>query len=140
MEYLSTPEKYANIITKLTNLAKTNSRVGRCRVVAAIVKRNKIFVIGCNSYEGGALSSRFKKDYLAVYEHAEIAAIKSFLKKYPKRDISKYSLVIVRVKLNKKGEWIWGSSKPCRGCQKAIKYFKMKRVFFLNKKRWVMWL
>lgn len=140
MEFSFMLEKYKKIVTTLTNLAKRNKRVGRCRVVAAIVKRNKIFVVGSNSYEGGVLSSRFKKDCLAVYEHAEIAAIKSFLKKYPKRDISKYSLVIVRVKLNKKGEWVWGCSKPCQGCQKAIQYFKMKRVFFLQKKRWVLWL
>lgn len=136
MAFSSMPERYEKIINTLTSLAKTKDRVGRCRVVSSIFKRNKIFSIGFNSYNGGTLSYRFKKDVFAVYEHAEISAIKNFLKEYPTREISEYGIIVVRVKLEK-GKWVLGCSKPCLGCQKAIHYFQMKKIVFLQKKRWL---
>lgn len=123
------------IIEYLFNLAKKQDRIARCRTIAAIIKRNKIFAIGKNSYKGGALSHRFKKDKFSVFEHAEVSAIKNFLKKYPTREINKYDIIILRAKLNNEG-WILGCSKPCRGCQKAIQYFQLRQTIFYWRKRW----
>lgn len=128
--------KYQKIVSKLFEKAKKNSKVGRCRVIAAVVRRNTIYAEGCNSYSGGALAYRFKKHEQAVYNHAEIAAIKNFLKTYPQRDLSQYEMIVVRVK--QVGEkWLLGDSKPCLGCQKAIKHFQIQQTIYMWRKKWV---
>lgn len=124
------------LIISLFNLAKTKDKVARCRVVAAIIKRNKIYSVGFNSYKTSRLSKKFKKNDFSLYNHAEVSAIHKFLKNYPKRDISRYTIVVVRIKLIEE-RWVLGCSKPCRGCQKLIQYFQLKRVIFYRKNKWV---
>lgn len=127
---MSLGKKESSVLQKLFPIATQKAPVARCRLIAAIVKRNKIFAIGNNSYCSSKLSRKFSKHELAPYVHAEIDAILKFLKKYPTRDISKYSLYVFRVKYDDYGNWTLGESKPCPGCQKAISYFGIRDVVY----------
>lgn len=66
---------------------------------------------------------------MAVYNHAEIYAIHSFLKNNSAKKLKKCTLYVYRAKL-KSGKFTYGASKPCKGCMKAIKHFGIKHVIY----------
>jgi len=115
-----------NITHRLCEIAVKVEPVARCRVVAALIRRNKIFAIGTNSYKSISLARRYAKHELATSTHAEIAAIHCFLRKYPERRISDYSLYVIRVLADGK----IATAKPCKGCQAAIYAFGIKDVIY----------
>lgn len=114
---------------KLFGEATRMRAAARCRVVAAIVRRGKILSIGHNSYNSCRLARQFSKHDLALYNHAEVCAIHSFLKVYPAKKLRKCTLYVYRAKW-KCGKFQLGKSKPCKGCMKAIKHFGIKNVIY----------
>ena len=112
------------IVSRLCEIARTSEKVARCRVVAALVKRNKILAVGVNSYHSIKLARRFAKHELATSTHAEIAAIHSFLQRYDKSKLKDCTLYVCRILHN--GQM--ALAKPCEGCKAAIKQFGIKEV------------
>ncbi|MBP9778325.1 MAG: hypothetical protein KBD25_03995 [Rickettsiaceae bacterium] len=115
---------------KLFGEATKIRATARCRVVAALVLRGKVISIGHNSYNSCRLARQFSKHEMAVYNHAEINAIHSFLKKHSIKKLQKCTLYVCRAKMDR-GKFIYGSSKPCCGCMKAIRFFKIKKVVYV---------
>lgn len=114
------------IVRRLCEIAQTSEKVARCRVVAALVRRNKILAIGVNSYQSIKLARRFRKHELALSTHAEIAAIHSFLQKYDEQKLRGCTLYVCRIL----DDGTTVLAKPCRGCEAAIKKFGIKDVIY----------
>lgn len=106
-------------------MAQDAERVGRSRVVAAVVKNKRIIAIGQNTYSSTYLSRRFKKHWGALYEHAEIAAIKTGI-----RTGTIFDTIFISRARQINGVWTFGNAKPCDGCMEAIKHFNIKEVYY----------
>ena len=102
-------------------------------MIAALVLRNKVLAKGYNNYSSRQLSRKYKKHEYAVFCHAEIDAIHSFLKENSPELLQKCTLYVCRAKLVN-GKWVVGNSKPCIGCQRAIDAFKIKKIIYSREK------
>ena len=112
------------IVRQLCKIAQTSAKVARCRVVAALVKRNKVLAVGVNTYSSIRLARRFQKHELALSTHAEVAAIHDFLRKHNKEELKSCTMYVCRILDN--GQL--AAAKPCRGCEAAIRQFGIKNV------------
>lgn len=121
-----------NILKTLTKVAESNDEYSNARLAAAIVKNNKIISIGINRKKSDPLQARFGKNEDSIYLHAEIHAIKNALREIVVEDLSKCDLYICRVKRpsQKSNKFIWGLSKPCCGCSRAIAEFGIRNVVY----------
>lgn len=121
-----------NILKTLTKVAESNDEYSNARLAAAIVKNNKIISIGINRKKSDPLQARFGKNEDSIYLHAEIHAIKNALREIVVEDLSKCDLYICRVKRpsQKSNKFIWGLSKPCCGCARAIAEFGIRNVVY----------
>lgn len=115
----------ARVAQKLFLISVNSEKVCRSRCVAAVVKNRKIVAIGKNSLNSTRLSRRFKKNEDAVFEHAEISAIKKGIRTGKHFD----TLFVVRA-IYLDGRWFLANARPCLGCSKAIKHFKIRNVFY----------
>jgi tRNA(Arg) A34 adenosine deaminase TadA len=108
-----------------------NEGFGKARM-SAVVKVGDTKVMGYNSKKSHPFQKRFAKDDSCIYLHAEIDAIKNYLKFT--RDIDSLrdaELYIMRVKRDgRNGPWITGLSKPCVGCLRAIATFGIPHVYY----------
>ena len=102
------------------------------RFAAAITYRNKIVSIGFNHKKSHPFQKKYAKNSEAIFLHAEVHAIKNALREMPIADLSKCELYITRVKrpISHSESFIWGLSKPCSGCQRAIAEFGIKRTIY----------
>lgn len=112
------------IVNRLCEIAKTSEKVARCRVVAALVRRNKILAIGVNSYASVRLARRYSKHEMAQSTHAEVAAIHDFLRRHDADDLRSCTLYVCRIL----DDGTTAIAKPCRGCEAAIRKFGIKDV------------
>lgn len=106
--------------------------VFRTQMGAAIYIRNKLIVVGSNSYKTHPFQAKFGKCREAIYLHAEVNVIKESLKKVSVCDLKKASLYIARLKWTNAGKRkkVQGLAKPCEGCQRAIATFGIEEVFY----------
>lgn len=113
----------------LWDLAKEREPVAAARVVAGLYFKNELVSVGFNRRKTHPLQKEFGKNDNSIYLHAEIDAIIQARKYLSESEFSKVSLFIARRKFeeNKKNE-VWGLAKPCPGCMRAIRYFKINRV------------
>jgi deoxycytidylate deaminase len=121
-----------NILEMLVKVAMASNEEMPTRLAAAIVMRNKVISIGVNRMKSHPFQKKYGKNEDAIYWHAEIDAIKSALREISVDDLSKCDLYIARVKKPKpkSNDWIWGLSKPCEGCQRAILAFGLRRTIY----------
>lgn len=118
------------VLDYLFESACQQTKVGNARICAAIVYKNRIISVGINQYRTSLLQRKYQKNKDAVYLHAEIDAIRNFLKTYDVNSLKKSTLYVARAK-NSKPNYsllIEGNAKPCKGCQRCIDAFKIKRV------------
>jgi len=113
------------VIVKLFNLAVDLQPVGKTRIIAAVLKNRKIIGIGQNSYNSTYLARRFKKNEKALYEHAEIAAMKIGI-----RSGSIFDKIFISRARFVNNVWVFGNAKPCNGCMEALKLFNVKEVYY----------
>jgi deoxycytidylate deaminase len=114
----------------LYGIAKANSPVFRVRHAACIVYKNSFISFGVNSTKTHPFQSRYSKHEKSIYLHAEIDAIKNARNKI---DLAKCKLYVARVKWNDNcSELVFGDSRPCLGCEKAILKFNLKGVMWTN--------
>lgn len=102
------------------------------KFAAAVVHRNRIVSIGMNSMKSHPLQAKYSKNEHAIFLHAEVAAIKNALREMDVDDLSKCEMYIMRVKKEKPftNKFVWGLSKPCPGCARAIAEFGLKRTIY----------
>lgn len=122
----------SEVFTILFDIAKVNNPIFRARHAACITYKNSFISFGVNSKKSHPLQSKYSKHEKSIYLHAEIDAIKNARYKV---DLSKCVLYVARVKWNNNfTEMIFGNSKPCIGCEKAIKNFNLKGALYTNEK------
>jgi deoxycytidylate deaminase len=124
--------KISRIFSILKEVALSNPKVSGARVSAAIVQKSKIISIGVNSTKSSPFQAKYAalRD-LSIFLHAEIAAIKNATRYLEVEEFSKTSLYICRVKTDVlTNNLIFGMSKPCSGCTRAILEFNIKNVCY----------
>lgn len=115
----------SRVAQKLFFLSIESEKIFRSRCVAAVLKNRKVVAIGKNSVNSTRLARRFKKNEDAVFEHAEISAIKKGIRTGKHFD----TIFVVRT-IYRDGEWYLANAKPCLGCSNAIRHFNIKCVFY----------
>lgn len=117
----------------LAKVAESNDEYPRAKLAAAVVYKNKIVSIGINRNKTDPLQAKFGKNDEAIYLHAEIHAIKNALRELSVDDLAKCDLYVCRVKRpseKTKKKFVWGMSKPCSGCARAIAEFGIRNVIY----------
>jgi deoxycytidylate deaminase len=94
----------------------------RCQHIAGIWLRNRLISVGFNQRKTHTLQTRFGRNQWSLYLHAEIDAIKNFLKTHKVDELRKVKMFVYRDGFK--------NSKPCAGCQKAIVNFGIRKVFW----------
>lgn len=103
----------------------------RCKHAACIVYKGKIIATAVNIGKSHPLQRKYGRDKnekrvaiykrKAIYLHAELHALIKAASILNKKKFKKASLYIIRSGFQ--------NSKPCEGCQRAIKAFGINRVF-----------
>lgn len=129
LEVQNNHAKYINLLAKL---ASNSVPVGCARVTAAIVYKNEIISFGNNSRKTHPLQAKFSKNNESIQLHAEIDAIKNALKIISQHELSKSVLYVCRVKFfdETRRKMIFGISKPCIGCARAIANFNITKIVY----------
>ena len=119
------------ILDTLAKVAAANPGL-REKFAAAVVYRNRIISVGMNSMKSHPMAAKYGKNEHAIFLHAEVAAIKNALREMEVDDLSKCDIYITRVKKEKpfSKKFVWGLSKPCPGCERAIAEFGLKRTIY----------
>lgn len=116
----------------LTEVAIATPRVSNAKVSAALLHRGRVVALGVNSEKTNPFQLRYSKNQHALSMHAETAAIRNALRHLSVEQISNCVLVVCRVRCvsNRPGHWIWGLSRPCQGCCRAIAEFGIREVWY----------
>ena len=119
------------ILHTLAKIAEANDD-SNIRFAAAVVYRNKIVSIGYNRNKSHPFQAKYAKNPEAIYLHAEVHAIKNALRELSVEELKNTELYISRVKKPQAGDnhFVWGLSKPCAGCARAIAEFGIKRTIY----------
>ena len=119
------------ILHTLAKIAEANDD-SNIRFAAAVVYRNKIVSIGYNRNKSHPFQAKYAKNPEAIYLHAEVHAIKNALRELSVEELKNTELYISRVKKPQAGDnhFVWGLSKPCSGCERAIAEFGIKRTIY----------
>lgn len=100
-------------------------------MAALIRKGRRIVSAGLNSKKTHPLQAKYGNNRFSIHLHAEIAAIL----RASEDDLEGSTLYVARSLKD-------GSralAKPCEGCQRAIKDFKIKRVVYTTEKGYSVW-
>jgi tRNA(Arg) A34 adenosine deaminase TadA len=123
--------RHDKILNQLRVIAEDVEPVKTARIAAAIAIGGEIISIGVNQRKTHPLQARFTRHTSAIYQHAEISAIHNALKRVRQNDLARATLYVVRRRKNTETkDWEDGMACPCEGCQKAIKYFDIKKVVY----------
>lgn len=117
----------------LKSLAEANPGAGAAKVAAMLTLGKQKF-FGFNSMKSHPFQVRFAKNNDAIFLHAEIDAIKNAVRQLDDIESLKHAcLYVARVKkASKNGPYIFGDSKPCKGCQRCIAEFGIKKLFYVH--------
>lgn len=118
--------KDRSFISLLKKITRDIPGAGNQTLAACIVKSNRVSSFGVNKRKTHPLQVKYARNPDAIYLHAEIDAIKNFLKENSVGDLRNSTLYIARTK--KDGSE--GLSKPCKGCMRAIETFGIKKVVY----------
>lgn len=118
----------------LTEVAIATPRVAAAKISAAIIYKNRIISIGVNNIKTSPFQAKYSHNKDAIHLHAETAAIKNALRHISVEVLAKCTMVVCRVKSADAtpDNFVWGLSKPCIGCQRAIAEFNIKTVYYTN--------
>ena len=119
------------ILHTLAKIAAVNPNPQE-KFAAAIVYRNRIISVGINSMKSHPMAAKYRKNEHAIFLHSEVAAIKNALREVEVDDLAKCDIYIARIKKPKpfSKKYVFGLSKPCCGCQRAIAEFGLKRTIY----------
>lgn len=111
-----------------------NSDHHRSKHSAVIVYKNDVISLACNKSKSHPFQKRYSKASEAIFLHAEVAAIHNALKRVSLKELSKSTMYVCRVRINKENKPFFSYSKPCDGCMRAIAEFDIKNVMYTNEK------
>jgi tRNA(Arg) A34 adenosine deaminase TadA len=120
------------IISRLTCIADSLPYQHRVRILAALVDKNKIWSVSSNKTVSDPFHLKFN-DY--PFPHAEVSAIKQFIKVYDIEYLQRCTLYVIRRKYHfndNNKTTIYGDSRPCDNCMKAISYYKIPKLVYVN--------
>lgn len=123
-------EKYFGILEKI---AEAVEPVGKARLASMLVYKNDIVSVGYNQRKSHPFQQKFSHHEEAIYLHSETHCIKNALRHVSLDVLSKCTLYVLRVKRphnHAENDFIWGEARPCKGCQRAIAQFGIKKVYF----------
>ncbi len=125
-------EKALNLLAVVAEGVSRKTASAGARVAASIVYKNKIISIGTNSLKSHPFQKKYASVEHAIYLHAETDAIRLALRHLTESELAKATLYVCRVKHQNGGNSpvIWGLSKPCIGCQRAIATFNISKVVY----------
>lgn len=95
-------------------------------LVAAITKKGEILTVGIARKKSHPLQSRYSSSPNHIYLHAEIDSIQRAIRLDV--ELTKCEIFVCRIKQTDIGEQKWGMSKPCDGCDAAIRAFGIRRA------------
>lgn len=113
--------------------AASSERVAAARVSAVLVIKNRVIAFGTNSRKSHPFQAAYGKNKEAIYLHAETDCIKNALKKVSVEDLRKATMYVARTKKansRPNAPDMWGMSKSCSGCTRAIAEYELKRVVY----------
>lgn len=132
MRFIVFSKREKKIIDNLFDMASMAKSVANARIVAGLVYKGELIAIGGNKLKTHPFQNRYSKNDESPYLHAENDCIVRGLRDFDSDLLAKSKLFVVRAK--KKGprqvQDIWGLAKPCDGCMRAIRDFKIKDVWY----------
>ena len=126
MNHFNTTVKNDSIFNTLLSHAETVTDCRDHRHAAATVYKKKILAIGKNQMKTHPIMLQYQTDSTKIYLHAEIDAIVKVINVHGADILKHCSLYNLRLT----GGGNVAMSKPCKGCQKAIDAFGIKKVFW----------
>jgi len=113
--------------------AASSERVAAARVSAVLVLKNRIIAFGTNKRKSHPFQATYGKNSDSIYLHAETDCIKNALKQVKMNDLRKATMYVARAKKatsKPNAPDMWGMSKSCIGCRRAIVEYAIKRVVY----------
>ena len=107
-----------------------NSDHHRSKHSAVIIYKNDVISLACNKSKSHPFQKRYSKASEAIFLHAEVAAIHNALKRVSLKELSKSTMYVCRVRINKENNPFFSYSRPCEGCMRAIAAFNIQKVFY----------
>lgn len=92
----------------------------RCHHIAGIWLGRRLVSVGYNQRKTHPLQAKHGKNSWALYLHAEVDAIKNFLKTQSVSDLRRAKMIVIRDDMS--------NSEPCVGCKRAIANFEIRKV------------
>jgi len=104
----------------------------RARLAACLVYKNDIIAVGVNQMKSHPFQQKFSKNVESIYLHAETDCLKNALRLATPQEIAKSTLYVCRVKHHdtEDRKLVWGISRPCMGCIRAIVAYDIKKVVY----------
>jgi tRNA(Arg) A34 adenosine deaminase TadA len=120
---------------KLALMAEDMQPVAAARIVSCLVHKNEIISHGFNMRRTDPLQRRFSKNVDSIFLHSEIHCIKNAIRRIGEDELKNMKntrLYVVRVKKrnNHSNELIFGMSRPCIGCSRAIREFNISECYY----------
>ena len=125
-------EKVLDLLATIAEGVERNTTASGARHAAALVYKNRIISAGINQKRSHPFQAKYSKNEDAIYLHAETDTIRTALRHLSEKQLSKSTLYVCRIKHEDGADTplIWGLSKPCVGCQRAIATFDIKGVVY----------
>ena len=121
------------IIDLLFDEAQEAKPIFGARVAAAVVYKNKIISIGRNQKKTHPQQKKYSKHPQSIHLHAENEAIIKAMRHLTVEQIGKTTMYIARARRSSStGPFEYGNVAPCSGCEKALKEYKIKTVYYTN--------
>ena len=120
------------IIRTAESIAASTERFSSAKIGAVLAIRNEIISIGFNQRKTHPFQRKFSKNEDCIYLHAEIDAIKNALRLNDPELLARCTLYVSRVKCVSTHDktLILGLAKPCSGCMRAIKKYRIPEVIY----------
>lgn len=114
---------------RIFNILRSSAETAECvrssRHACAITYKNKVLAIGRNSLKTHPIMLKFGRNPSSLFLHAEIDAMVKTINQHGVDILSDCELYVLRI--TKSGKI--AESCPCEGCQKAIDFFNIKKVY-----------
>jgi deoxycytidylate deaminase len=117
----------------LKTIAEDSSYFAGAKLAAGIFYKNRLIAIGTNQEKTHPFAVEYAKNEEAIYLHAETAAILKAKKKLSDKELSKSTLIVIRLKSTPdRKNILFGLAKPCSGCTKCISDHGIRKVIYTN--------
>ena len=125
-------EKNLNLLAVVAEGLSREVASSGARVAASVVYKNKVISIGTNSLKSHPFQKKYASSPNAIYLHAETDAIRLALRYLTESELAKATLYVCRIKHEDgpNSPLVWGLSKPCAGCERALATFNISKVVY----------